>query len=209
MIDQTTLLTYLAILLGFVLIPGPAVLLTLARASTSGTRVGLATGLGIAVGDFIHTLLAVVGISAVVLASATLFTLVKYLGALYLVYLGIRAMATKVDNDFSVGSQALRPGVAFRQAVLAEVLNPKSAMFFLAFLPQFVHPENGAIWSQMTILGLLFVLMGLLTNIGVAFSAGHLGRYLRRTPAIARWQGKFVGSIYCAMGVRVALQERI
>lgn len=209
MIDQTTLMTYLAILLGFVLIPGPAVLLTLARASTSGARVGLATGFGIAVGDGIHTLLAVVGISAVVLASATLFTIIKVLGALYLVYLGVRAMAEKVDNDYATRGPALVPAVAFRQAVLAEILNPKSAMFFLAFLPQFVHPENGAVWLQLTQLGLLFVLMGLLTNIGVAFSAGRLGNYLRKTPVIARWQGKFVGSIYCAMGVRVALQERL
>ncbi|HIP79911.1 MAG TPA: LysE family translocator, partial [Kiloniellaceae bacterium] len=81
MIDQATLITYLAILLGFVFIPGPAVLLTLARASTGGTRVGLATGLGIAAGDIIHTLMAVIGISAIILASAFLFTLVKYLGA--------------------------------------------------------------------------------------------------------------------------------
>ncbi len=208
MIDQTTLVTYLAILLGFVLIPGPAVLLTLARASASGTKVGLATGLGIAVGDLIHTVLAVVGISAIVLASATLFTIVKYLGALYLVYLGIRAMLEKVDNSQLSDRQSLSTQLAFRQAVLAEVLNPKSAMFFLAFLPQFVNPDNGTVWLQLTELGLLFVLLGLMMNVAVAFSAGHLGGYLRRTPIIARWQGKFVGSIYCALGVRVALQER-
>lgn len=208
MIDQTTLITYLAILLGFVLIPGPAVLLTLARASASGTRVGLATGLGIAVGDLIHTVLAVVGISAVVLASATLFTIVKYLGACYLVYLGVRAMLEKVDNSQVAERRSLSTQLAFRQAVLAEVLNPKSAMFFLAFLPQFVNPGNGSVWLQLTELGLLFVLLGLMTNIAVAFSAGHLGRYLRRTPIIARWQGKCVGGIYCALGVRVALQER-
>jgi len=208
MIDQTTLLTYLAILLGFVLIPGPAVLLTLARAAASGTKVGLATGLGIAVGDLIHTLLAVVGISAIVLASATLFTIVKYLGGLYLVYLGIQAMREKVDNSQLADRKTLSTQLAFRQAVLAEVLNPKSAMFFLAFLPQFVNPDNGAVWLQLTELGLLFVLLGLMMNIAVAFSAGRLGSYLRRTPLIARWQGKFVGSIYCALGVRVALQER-
>ena len=82
MIDQTTLITYLAILIGFVFIPGPAVLLTLARATTSGTRVGIATGLGIAVGDLVHTLMAVIGISAIIMTSAILFSLIKYLGAL-------------------------------------------------------------------------------------------------------------------------------
>lgn len=208
MIDQTTLLTYLAILIGFVIIPGPAVLLTLARASVSGTRVGLATGLGIAVGDLIHTIMAVVGISAIVMASATLFTVVKYLGAAYLIYLGIRAMLEKVDIDYAVSGQKLTALVAFRQAVLAEVLNPKSAMFFLAFLPQFVKPENGAVWLQLSLLGVLFVLMGLTSTVAVAYGAGHMGTYLRKKPLIAKWQGKFVGSIYCALGVRVAMQEQ-
>ena len=208
MIDHTTLLTYLAILFGFVFIPGPAVLLTLARASSSGTKVGLSTGLGIALGDLIHTLLAVVGISAVVMASATLFTLLKFLGAAYLVYLGIRAFREKVGFDHTGTGLRLSAVVAFRQAVLAEVLNPKSAMFFLAFLPQFVKPENGAVWLQLVQLGCLFVLMGLISTVAVAISAGKLGSYLRRHPAIARWQGKFVGSIYCALGLRVALQER-
>lgn len=208
MIDQTTLITYLAVLLGFVIIPGPAVVLTLARASSSGTHVGLATGAGIAVGDVIHTILAVVGISAIVLASATLFTLVKYLGAAYLVYLGICAIRQKTQTDYPVSQDTLSPGTAFRQAVLAEVLNPKSAMFFLAFLPQFVKPENGAVWLQLMQLGFLFVMMGLLTTVAVAFSAGSLGRYLRRNLAIAKWQGKFVGSIYVGLGIRVAMQER-
>ncbi|WP_299397814.1 LysE family translocator [Pelagibius sp.] len=208
MIDQATLITYLAILLGFVFIPGPAVLLTLARASTGGTRVGLATGLGIAAGDIIHTLMAVIGISAIILASAFLFTLVKYLGAAYLVYLGIRAILEKVDFSQPAAATALSPKAAFRQAVLAEVLNPKSALFFLAFLPQFVKPENGAVSLQLVVLGVLFVLMGLVSTVAVALGAGSLSTFLRRNPLVLRWQGKVVGTIYCALGVRLALQEK-
>ncbi|HIC80154.1 MAG TPA: LysE family translocator [Kiloniellaceae bacterium] len=208
MIDQATLITYLAILLGFVFIPGPAVLLTLARASTGGTRVGLATGLGIAAGDIIHTLMAVIGISAIILASAFLFTLVKYLGAAYLVYLGIRAILEKVDVSQPAAATALSPKAAFRQAVLAEVLNPKSALFFLAFLPQFVKPENGSVSLQLIVLGVLFVLMGLVSTVAVALGAGSLGAFLRRNPLVLRWQGKVVGTIYCALGVRLALQEK-
>ncbi len=208
MIDQATLITYLAILLGFVFIPGPAVLLTLARASTGGTRVGLATGLGIAAGDIIHTLMAVIGISAIILASAFLFTLVKYLGAAYLVYLGIRAILEKVDVSQPAAAPALSPKAAFRQAVLAEVLNPKSALFFLAFLPQFVNPANGAVSLQLVILGVLFVLMGLVSTVAVALGAGSLSTFLRRNPLVLRWQGKVVGTIYCALGVRLALQEK-
>ena len=208
MIDQPTLITYLAVLLGFVFIPGPAVLLTLARASTSGTRVGLATGLGIAAGDVIHTAMAVLGISAVLMTSAVLFSIVKYLGAAYLVYLGLKAIFEKVEPHQPTTAVGLSPRAAFRQAVLAEVLNPKSAMFFLAFLPQFVQPQNGAVALQLTILGILFVAMGLLSTVTVAFAAGGVGRFLRRNPAVLRWQGKVVGGIYCALGVRLALQER-
>ncbi|MBY8976596.1 LysE family translocator [Rhodobacteraceae bacterium NNCM2] len=208
MIDQATLITYLAVLLGFVFLPGPAVLLTLAKSMASGTRVGLATGAGIAVGDVIHTLLAVVGISAIILASAVLFSVVKYLGAAYLVYLGLRAIVERAETDLPRPPRHLDARAAFRQAILMEVLNPKSALFFLAFLPQFVRPENGAVWLQLTTLGLLFVAMGLVSTMVVALSAGHVSRFLRRNPAFMRWQGKVVGGIYCALGLRLALQER-
>ncbi|MCR9135099.1 MAG: LysE family translocator [Alphaproteobacteria bacterium] len=208
MIDQTTLLTYLAILFGFVFIPGPAVLLTLARASSCGTRTGLATAFGIAAGDLVHTFMAVVGISAIILASAFLFSLIKYLGAAYLVYLGIRAIIEKIDISQPDVASRLTPQSAFRQAILAEVLNPKSALFFLAFLPQFVRPENGFISLQLITLGVLFVLMGLISTVVVAVSAGGVGRFLRRHPLVLRWQGKVVGSIYCALGIRLAFQEK-
>ena len=205
MIDQATLFTYLAVLLGFVFIPGPAVLLTLARASTSGTRVGIATGLGIAAGDVIHTAMAVLGISAVLLTSAFLFSLVKYLGAAYLVYLGLRAIFEKTAPHRPSATTGLSPGAAFRQAILAEVLNPKSALFFLAFLPQFVQPQNGAVALQLAILGILFVAMGLLSTVTVALCAGGVGAFLRRNPAVLRWQGKVVGGIYCALGLRPSM----
>ena len=208
MIDQQTLITYLAILLGFVFIPGPAVLLTLARATSSGTRVGIATALGIAAGDLVHTAMAVIGISAIVMTSALMFTLVKYIGAAYLVYLGIRAFREKFDGSAVQPSIRMTSNEAFRQAILAEVLNPKSAMFFLAFLPQFVKPENGMVSVQLIVLGVLFVMMGLISTIVVAMSAGSVSRYLHKSPTIVRWQGKVVGSIYCGLGLRLALQER-
>lgn len=208
MIDVDTLITYLAILLGFVFIPGPAVLLTLARASSSGTRTGVATALGIAAGDLVHTLMAVVGISAIILASAFLFTLIKYLGAAYLVYLGLRAIFEKVDLHRAMPGGHLSSKAAFRQAMVTEILNPKSALFFLAFLPQFVRPENGSVSLQLIILGVLFVFMGLFSTLSVAICAGRAGVFLRRKPAVMRWQGKVVGGIYCALGVRLALQEK-
>jgi threonine/homoserine/homoserine lactone efflux protein len=208
MIDHTTLITYLAVLIGFVFIPGPAVLMTLSRAMSSGTRVGVATGLGIAVGDLAHTAMAVFGLSAVLLASALLFDVIKYIGAAYLVYLGIRAILERTDNMLPARAAPITAGRAFRQAVLAEMLNPKSALFFVAFLPQFVQPQHGAVPLQLATLGVIFVATGICSTMVYAVGAGHIGRFLRRNPMIARWQGKVVGTIYCALGVRLALQER-
>lgn len=208
MIDQNTLITYVAILLGFAFIPGPAVLLTLARSSQSGVRVGIFTGLGIAVGDMVHTLLAVLGISAIILTSALLFSIVKYLGAAYLVYLGIKALFEKNDIELSQAKAQITPKSAFHQGVLLEVLNPKSAMFFLAFLPQFVNPEQGFVAIQLIVLGLLFVLIGLLSTCVVALSAGRIGAFFRCNPILMRRQNKAVGSLYCGLGVKLALQEK-
>ncbi|RUZ74101.1 LysE family translocator [Mesorhizobium sp. M7A.F.Ca.US.006.01.1.1] len=208
MIDLTTLIAYIAVVLGFVFIPGPATLLTIARATSSGTRVGIATGAGIAAGDVFHTVMAMIGISAVVAASATLFSVIKYIGAGYLIYLGIRAIMEKTPANPAAGALAISAGKAFRQAVLTEVLNPKTALFFLAFLPQFVRPENGTVMLQMAALGVIFVVLGLFSTVVFAVSAGRLGTFLRRNPSVLRWQGKIVGGIYCALGVRLALQQR-
>lgn len=207
MIDHTTLITYVLIVLGFVFIPGPATLLTMARAASSGTRVGIATGAGIAVGDIIHTSMAIVGLSAIIATSALLFSVVKYAGAAFLIYLGIRAMLDKAPVVLN-GAPAISAGRAFRQAVLTEVLNPKTALFFLAFLPQFVRPEHGSTALQLATLGAVFVLLGFVSTIVFAVGAGRLGNLLRRHPAVVKWQGKVVGTIYCAVGVRLALQER-
>ena len=208
MIDQTVLITYCLIVLGFVFVPGPATLLTVARATTSGTRVGIATGAGITAGDILHTIMAVIGISAIIAASATLFSVVKYLGAAYLIYLGIKAMMARTSIDLAQGRIPVTASQAFGQAILAEVLNPKTALFFVAFLPQFVVPENGHVLAQLTILGVLFALIGFLSTIAYSVAAGGLGNFLRRHPAVLAWQGKFVGAIYCTVGLRLALQER-
>jgi len=209
MIDQATLITYVLIVLGFVFIPGPAILLTVARATTSGTRVGVATGAGIAAGDIIHTFLAVVGISAIIATSAVLFSIIKYMGAAYLIYLGIKAIVEKAPSSLTgEGQLSITAPQAFRQAILAEVLNPKTALFFLAFLPQFVKLENGSVAAQLSMLGVLFVLIGFFANSIFAVSAGGIGNFLRRNPKVLKRQGKVVGSIYCALGLRVALQEQ-
>jgi threonine/homoserine/homoserine lactone efflux protein len=105
-------------------------------------------------------------------------------------------------------TRRLAPAVAFRQAVLAELLNPKTALFFLAFLPQFVHPERGPAVIQLVVLGLIFVMAGAAYTGIIALGAGSLGQWLARHRRIGRWQGKVVGGVYLGLGIRLALQER-
>src|SRR5256885_1011147 len=163
------------------------------------TAYSVKAGMRIAAGDMIHPFMAIVGISAVFATSALLFSIIKYVGAAYLIYLGIRAILERTPANLTAGALPISAGKAFRQAILAEVLNPKTALFFLAFFPQFVAPENGSVMLQLTILGILFVLLGLVSTVVFAVCAGGLGKFLRRNPTVLKWQGKAVGGIYCAL----------
>ena len=120
----------------------------------------------------------------------------------------MRALLGKDVPHADDGSVSIGAPTAFRQALLAEVLNPKTALFFLAFLPQFVRPESGAVPVQLALLGVLFVLLGLVSTVVFAVGAGTLGGLLRRSAVVRRWQGRAVGGIYCALGLRLAFQER-
>jgi threonine/homoserine/homoserine lactone efflux protein len=208
MIDPATILTYVAVVLGLFVIPGPAVLLVLGRATSGGRRVGIATGLGVAAGDLVHTAMATFGLSAVLMTSALAFSIVKYAGVAYLLYLGVRAlMAAGDDLQLREARRVAAPRAA-RQAILTEILNPKTALFFLAFLPQFVRPEHGHIILQLGMFGLIFVVMSAAFTTLLAIIAGQASLWLRRHSRIGRWQGRVIGAIYISLGLRLALQQR-
>jgi threonine/homoserine/homoserine lactone efflux protein len=208
MIDAANLATFVVVVLGLFLIPGPAVLLTLARASAGGRRVGLATGLGISTGDLIHSVMATFGLSAVLMTSALAFDVVKFAGAAYLVFLGLKSLLERGDDLQLGAAQPVDVARAYRQGVLTEVLNPKTALFFLAFLPQFVFPARGFVIGQFALLGAIFVGLSVVYISLVALVAGHLSDWLKRHRRIGRWQGRVVGVIYLALGARLALEER-
>lgn len=208
MIDTTTLLTYAAAVLALFLIPGPAVLLTMARATAGGRRVGIATGLGIAAGDLVHTVMASVGLSAVLMTSAFAFDVVKFAGAAYLVGLGVCALLKQTGDLHLAAARVVEAPRAFRQGVLTELLNPKTALFFLAFLPQFVRPEQGFVIGQFAELGLIFVGMSAVYTSLIALAAGEVGRWLVRHKRIGRWKDRIVGTIYITIGIRLAMEAR-
>ncbi|GAA4838931.1 LysE family translocator [Paenibacillus vulneris] len=208
MFDWATLSTFVAVLIGLFLVPGPAVLLTATRAVQGGPKAGIMAALGIATGDLLHTLFAAIGLSAILMTSAIAFQLVKYAGAAYLIYLGIRALIEKPSDPALPKVQELPPLLSFGQAIVTELLNPKTALFFLAFLPQFVHPERGGSVPQFLILGLIFVILGTLYTIGIALGIRQLGRLVNKVSWLGRWSGKLIGGIYIGLGLKVAMQNR-
>lgn len=208
MFDLATMSTFLAVVIGLFLIPGPAVLLTATRTVQGGRRAGIMAGLGIATGDFIHTIFAAVGLSAILMTSAWAFNVVKIAGAVYLVYLGIKAIMEKPSDPQLPKVSPLPPGKAYMQAIVAELLNPKTALFFLAFLPQFVHPERGASVLQFLILGLIFAILGFFYTTLIALSVRPLGHLVKRISWLGRWSGKIIGSVYILLGLKVALQQK-
>jgi threonine/homoserine/homoserine lactone efflux protein len=212
LIDAATLATFMAVVLGLFLVPGPAVLLVLTRTAQGGRPVGIATGAGIATGDLVHTLLAAVGLSALLMTSTLAFGVVKLCGAGYLLWLGVRAFLEKPADAAASGVTAAPPSVsawrAFWQAIPAEVLNPKTALFFLAFMPQFVHAGRGHALGQFLVLGLVFVAMSLVYSTALALAIRPVGRLVGRLGWLQRWKGRIIGSIFIGLGVRVAFQRQ-
>ncbi|MFE8697534.1 LysE family translocator [Cytobacillus sp. FJAT-53684] len=208
MLTLSTLSAFVIIVFGLFLIPGPAVLLIATRTAQSGRKAGIIAGLGIATGDIIHTLFAAIGLSAILMTSSLAFTIVKIVGAVYLIYLGIRAILEKPADPQLPNHSPKKTSNTYSQAILIEVLNPKTALFFLAFLPQFVHPEQGSSFLQFLILGFIFVLLGVLYTTFVAMSVQLLGRFVKRMSWIGRWSNKMVGVIYIGLGLKVAIQSR-
>lgn len=202
------LLAFALIVFSFQVIPGPATILTITRSLSGGRRIGLATGFGIALGDMIHTVMVALGLSAILMTSAIAFSIVKYLGVAYLLFLGVCAMLQKTTGSEVMPIIKITPRQAFAQAILAEVLNPKTALFFLAFLPQFVLVEQGPVTVQLLVLGVIFVALSILVTTVIVFAAEFLRRLGSRIRGLQRWQGKIVGSIYLTLGARLALQQR-
>ncbi|GHF52165.1 threonine/homoserine/homoserine lactone efflux protein [Deinococcus metalli] len=202
--DLPTLLTFAVAALALLLIPGPSVLYIVARSMQQGRRAGLVSALGVQTGGLVHVVAATVGVSALVLSSALLFSVLKFVGAAYLIYLGVRTLLSREE----VADVALPPtqplARIFWQGATVNALNPKTAIFFLAFLPQFVHPGHGPVWGQTLLLGLEFLALATVSDSTYALLAGSVGRKLRGNQVFARRQKYVTGSVYVALGVGTA-----
>ncbi len=180
--EVSTLLVFAAAGVLLMVVPGPSVLFIITRSITDGRYTGLLCGLGVETGTLIHVAAAAIGLSALLASSATAFAVVKYAGAAYLVYLGIRAFRRrKPPTTFEAGAPQA-PAKTFRQGLLVKILNPKVALFFLAFLPQFVDPARGPAWSQILVLGALLAGLGLVSDSLYALAAARAGGWLGGVP---------------------------
>ena len=190
------------------LTPGPAVLYIIARSMDQGRLAGFVSVLSIESGNSVHVLAATLGLSAILMSSVLAFSIVKYLGAAYLIYLGIRRLLAR-DQSHEIAKlqrQSLRR--IYSQGVLVAALNPKTALFFLAFLPQFVDPSAGSVTLQFPMLGGLFVMMAIVTDSMYALLASKAGDWLKRNQSFLRADRYLVGSVYIGLGVTTALAHK-
>jgi threonine/homoserine/homoserine lactone efflux protein len=203
-VDLSTVALFCVAALALAVVPGPAVLYIVAQSVDQGRFAGFVSALGIGVGGLVHVLAATIGLSSLLASSATAFTIVKYAGAAYLVFLGIRRLLTRetAENDIVRVPRSRRR--LFLDGVVVNVLNPKTALFFIAFLPQFVDPNAGAATLQIFALGLIFVVIALGSDSLWALTAGTLGGWLKQSPAyfaVRRW---VTGTVFVALGLSTA-----
>jgi threonine/homoserine/homoserine lactone efflux protein len=205
MLELSSVYVFLLAALGLLLVPGPAVLYIVTRSVAHGRKAGLASVLGIELATLCHAAAAAFGLSAILLASSLAFSLVKYLGAGYLVYLGIRTIFTKSASSTRDDSPAPSLSQMFRKGFLVNLLNPKTALFFYAFLPQFVNPARGSSILQILFLGALFVLLATITDSSYALVSSGVGRMIAQRAGFPRIQKYITGGIYISLGVAAAV----
>jgi threonine/homoserine/homoserine lactone efflux protein len=207
-VEPSTLAVFSAAALALLVVPGPAVTYIVAQSISHGRSAGLASVAGVHAGTMVHIVAATAGLSALLVSSALAFDVVKYLGAAYLILLGIRALlGGEVEVEAAGTDQADLWGLA-RQGAVVNILNPKTALFFLAFLPQFVDTSRGSASAQILVLGLLFAVLGLFSDAVYAVAAAAARDRLLSNPRLARWRARFTGVVFIALGVTAALTGR-
>jgi threonine/homoserine/homoserine lactone efflux protein len=207
-INKSTIIAYLLASIAIILAPGPAQALVLVRSISGGSKAGVMTGIGLNVGTIVHALAAALGLSAILATSAAAFATVKYLGAAYLLYLGARMLLIKKRNLLLTNDAGGDSRRTFAKAVVTGILNPKVAVFFLAFLPQFVDPERGSVFWQFLLLGTILALLDMLYESVLALVAGRFSYWLMSRSGFAVWRERITGTVLVGLGVRLALTAR-
>ena len=194
--------------LALLIVPGPSVLYVVARSGSQGRRAGLVSVLGVHTGTIFHVLAATVGLSALVMASTLVFAAVKVLGGPYLISLGIRTLLSTRAIGLEAGTAERPLRRLYLDGFVVNLFNPKVALFFLAFLPQFIDRERGAVWSQTLVLGLLYIVIGLLSDGIYALVGARAGRWLNARPKRQRVTRRVEGGLLIGLGITALLAPR-
>lgn len=205
MLSLSTFLTYLSAAFLLAIVPGPGILYVLTRSLHGGRKEGVQSSLGTAVGGSFHVIAAAFGLSAILAASSLAFTVIKYAGAAYLIYLGVRMLLEK--HEVNLEAASVSTGSPFTQGIITEMLNPKTALFFLSFIPQFVEVSAGSVTLQFILLGSISVILNTTADLVVTFFAGPLGERLRSSERWQRRQRVVTGSAMISLGVYVAVKR--
>lgn len=205
--DLPTIALFLLASLGLLLIPGPAVLYVVTRSASQGRRAGLASVGGVELASLTHSIAAAFGLSALLLTSALAFSVVKYLGAAYLIFLGIRTLLARDEGQHVSAPTPKSTSQLFTQGFLVNILNPKTALWFYAFLPQFVNPARGTVVTQILLLGILFVLLASCTDSLYALLGSTVGQWLFKNARFQQVRKYVTGSIYIILGVTAAFSS--
>ena len=205
MFDGATLALFMGSALVLLLTPGPAVFYIVARSIDQGRVAGIVSTLGLNTATLFHVAAAAFGISAILMSSALAFNVVKYLGAAYLIFLGVRKLCVREEEQTAAERPPQKLSRVFGQGVLVNLLNPKTALFFFAFLPQFVDPARGSVAAQILFLGGIFLIMAFLSDSLFALLAGTIGQWLKGNLRFLRAQRYFTGGVYIALGIGTAL----
>lgn len=189
--------------------PGPDLIYIVSRTIAQGRKIGLASSLGVCSGALVHVFAAALGLSAILATSAMAFAVVKYIGAVYLFYLGIQTIRSKgISFDVPVKKEKQTTvWMAYRQGIWVDVLNPKVAVFFMAFLPQFIRPELGHDSTQIIFLGVLVILLGVVVEALVVFTAALTTGFFRQNPSVSAWLDRLLGSVLIGLGLRLAFAQ--
>jgi len=206
---HSTLAWFVSSSVVFTMAPGPDTTFVVAQGISRGRKAAVTTALGMCCGVSVHTTAAALGISAIVRSCATVFTALKWAGGAYLLYLAWKAVREPAAARFSPAAGAMpSAGAMFRRGFLMNVINPKVALFFLAFLPQFVSREHGGIPAQMFLLGLIFMTQAVVVMSAIGFLSGSVGDLLLKRPAVARCFSWLSAAIFAALGLKLAFSRR-
>lgn len=208
MFQLSDLLLFISAGLALNLTPGPDMIYCATRSLGQGRTAGVMSALGVAAGSVVHALAAAAGLSALLVYSSTAFMIVKYVGAAYLVYLGVRLVLSGRKAADLANLPPTSLWRIFRQGAVTNILNPKVALFFMSFLPQFVDPSHGSAALQILILAGIFNFTGTSVNVLVALLCGSLSAWLERRPGVWHWQRRISGSMLVALGLSLALPNR-